>query len=74
MEPLKLKEPDSVTWSYDHEADVLYISFDQPKRSLTLDLGGGLFARYLKETGEITGFTILGVSKVVKLDSNLGKT
>ena len=68
MEPLKLKEPENVTWSYDKEGDVLYISFGKPKSSLTLDLGGGLLARYLKETGEITGLTILGVSKVVKPD------
>lgn len=68
MEPLTLREPESVTWSYDKEADVLYVSFGKPEASLTLDLGGGLLARYLKETGEITGLTLLGVSKVVKLE------
>lgn len=66
MEPLKLRDPESVTWSYDKEADVLDISFGQPSKSLTLDLGGGLFARYLKDTGEITGLTILGLSKMTK--------
>ena len=64
MEPLILKEPDNVTASYDKEADVLYISFGKPTPSLTLDLGGGLLARYVEETGEITGFTLLGVSEV----------
>ena len=64
MDPLKLKEPDNVTTSYDKEADVLYISFGKPTPSLTLDLGGGLLARYVEETGEITGFTLLGVSEV----------
>jgi uncharacterized protein YuzE len=68
LDPLKLKEPESVNWSYDKEGDVLYISFGKPKSSLTLDLGGGLLARYLKETGEVTGLTILGVSKVLKLE------
>jgi len=67
LDPLKLKEPESVNWSYDKEGDVLYISFGKPRPSLTLDLGGGLFARYLKETGEITGLTLLGVSKVVNV-------
>ena len=64
MEPLKLKEPENVITSYDQEADVLYISFGPSRPSLTLDLGGGLLARYLGETGEITGFTILDLSKV----------
>lgn len=67
MEPLKLKDPESVTWSYDKEADALDISFGQPRASLTLDLGGGLSARYLKDTGEIAGLTILGISKMTKL-------
>ena len=66
MDPLKLTAPESVVWNYDKEADVLYISFDQPRASLTLDLGGGLLARYLKETGEITGLTIVGLSKAIK--------
>jgi hypothetical protein len=66
MEPLKFKAPESVIWSYDKEADVLDISFGQLRASLTLDLGGGLFARYLKDTGEITGLTITGVSHMTK--------
>ena len=73
MEPLKLKAPESVNWSYDKEADVLYISFGKPRSSLTLDLGGGLLARYLQDSGEITGLTILGVSQVVKQDGTMGK-
>ncbi|PKB63598.1 MAG: hypothetical protein BZY80_06495 [SAR202 cluster bacterium Io17-Chloro-G2] len=64
MGPLKLKEPENVTTSYDKEADVLYISFGKPTPSLTLDLGRGLLARYIEETGDITGFTLLGVSEV----------
>ena len=66
MEPLKLEAPDSVTCSYDKEADVLYISFGEPRASLTLDLGCGVLARYLEETGDVTGLTILGLSSVVK--------
>jgi uncharacterized protein YuzE len=66
MEALKFKASESVIWSYDKEADVLDISFGQPRASLTLDLGSGLFARYLKDTGEITGLTIIGVSHMTK--------
>ena len=68
MEPLKLKASEKVTWSYDRDADVLYIPFDDPRASLTLDLGGGLLARYLNETGEITGLTLLGISKATAPD------
>jgi uncharacterized protein YuzE len=66
LEPLKFKEPENVTTSYDKEADVLYISFGMPRPSLTLDLGGGFLARYLGESGEITGFTILDISKATR--------
>ena len=66
MEPLKLEAPESVSWSYDKEADVLYISFGKPRKSLTLDLGEGLLARYLKDTGEVTGLTIVGISHMTK--------
>ena len=62
MEPLKLEAPESVSCSYDREADVLYISFGKPRKSLTLDLGEGLLARYQKDTGEVTGLTIVGIS------------
>lgn len=68
MEPLKLGAPKKVDWSYDKLADVLYMSFDNPRESLTLDLGDGLLARYLEETGEITGFTIIGISRLVEPD------
>ena len=68
MEPLKLGIPERVDWSYDKAADVLYMSFDHPRESLTLDLGDGLLARYEEETGEITGFTIIGISRLVQPD------
>ena len=66
MEQLNLKPPESASWSYDEEADVLYISFGKPAPSLSLDLGGGILARYVRETEEITGITVLGVSKAVR--------
>jgi uncharacterized protein YuzE len=69
MEPLKLKTEREVNWRYDKEADVLDVSFGSPQASLTLDLGGGIFARYIKETGEITGLTILGISEMTKKSS-----
>ena len=47
METLKILErPDSITWEYDQEADVLYLSVGAPESALSLDLGDGLVARY----------------------------
>ena len=68
MEPLTLGKPGKVDWSYDKAGDVLYMSFDHPRESLTLDLGDGLLARYQEETGEITGFTIIGISRLMEPD------
>ena len=66
MEQLKLRTPEGASWSYDEESDVLYISLGKPAPSLSLDLGGGILARYVKETEEITGITVLGISKVIE--------
>ncbi|MBI4339266.1 MAG: DUF2283 domain-containing protein [Chloroflexi bacterium] len=65
MNTLKMHRPGKVTWDYDREADTLYISFGKPVPALTMDLGGGLLARYIKDTGELVGFTIAGVRKMV---------
>ena len=66
MEVLKMKKPGQVTWDYDKEADTLYISFGEPRPALTLDLGSGILARYLEKTKEFVGFTIIGVSQILK--------
>jgi uncharacterized protein YuzE len=62
MEKLKFTEPKEVSRDYDKEADVLYVSFGKPTASLTLDLGSGILAHYIEETGELTGFTVLFAS------------
>jgi uncharacterized protein YuzE len=66
MATLKMEKPRKVTWDYDREADTLYISFGKPQPALTLDLGEGMLARYLEEDGELVGFTIIGVSRIVE--------
>jgi uncharacterized protein YuzE len=60
METLKLEEPNTVSWDYDEEADVLYISFGDPEPALTLDLGEGILARYRESDHALVGFTIVG--------------
>jgi len=60
METLKLEEPRAVSWEYDEDADVLYISFGEPEPALTLDLGEGVLARYREADNRLVGFTIIG--------------
>jgi uncharacterized protein YuzE len=47
MDALKiLEKPTSITWEYDEDADVLYLSMGEPQPGVSLDLGDGLVARY----------------------------
>jgi len=48
---------------YDPEADVLYISFGEPRPAEGLDIGDGTILRVDLETDEIVGLTILDFSK-----------
>ena len=59
-----LKIPDSqdkLQWSYDREADVLYISSDRPPPGVGIDLGNGLVVRYQEDSGELLGLTVIGL-------------
>ncbi len=61
METLKiLEKPDSITWEYDEEADVLYLSMGAPQPAISVDLGDGLVARYNQEKRLVVGLTVLG--------------
>ena len=48
---------------YDPEADILYISFGEPKPAEGLDIGDGTILRADPETNEAVGLTILNFSK-----------
>ena len=65
MATLKMEKPRKVNWDYDREADTLYVSFGKPRPALTMDLGEGMLARYRESDGELVGFTIVGVSRIV---------
>lgn len=66
MATLKLKAPERVNWSYDEEADVLYVSFGKPKPALTIDMGEGVLARYDEKTDDLLGFTFVGAKNILK--------
>lgn len=62
MESVKpLDEHGTFDWEYDAEADVLYLSHDQPAEALGVDAGDGLIFRYDEATGKLVGLTIMGV-------------
>ncbi|HEU4759410.1 MAG TPA: DUF2283 domain-containing protein [Dehalococcoidia bacterium] len=63
---LKLRDTERLTWDYDEEADVLYISFGEPRPALALDLGEGVLVRYQEEDGLMVGITIIGAREMLK--------
>lgn len=64
MEALKiLEKKEKLSWEYDEEADVLYISVGQPEKAVGVDVGEGVILRYKEDTGELVGLTILGVRR-----------
>ena len=47
MEALNISEKkDKIKWDYDAEADVLYISFGNPKNAEGVDIGEGTIIEY----------------------------
>ena len=50
-----------VSWDYDEEADVLYLSIGEPKPAIGVDIGEGVVARYDEEHKELVGVTLVGL-------------
>ncbi|MDP3027464.1 MAG: DUF2283 domain-containing protein [Nanoarchaeota archaeon] len=63
MEEL-IEKSDKISFEYDEEADVLYISFGKPEKALSLDLGSGIIARQ-SESGKLVGFTLIGLKSIL---------
>jgi len=61
---LKIPErTQNLSWEYDEEADVLYISVGKPQKSLGLDVGDGVIVRYRQDIAEVVGITIIGMKE-----------
>lgn len=58
-----LEKPDALSWEYDEEADVLYISIGEPRAAVTVDLGESVLARYDESEKEVVGLTIMNVRR-----------
>ena len=64
MEAIRiLEKKENLNWDYDEEADVLYISIGGPRKALGVDIGEGAIVRYVEETGEVIGLTLIGVKE-----------
>jgi uncharacterized protein YuzE len=56
-----LEKPSELTWDYDKDADVLYISIGKPRSGVGIDIGDGLIVRYDESNREVIGLTVIGV-------------
>ena len=64
MEALRILDtPDMLSWEYDEDGDVLYISVGEPRPAVTVDLGESVLARYDENEQKLVGITILNVGK-----------
>lgn len=64
METIKiLDKKENLSWDYDEEVDVLYISIGEPSKALGVDIGEGAIVRYVEETREVVGLTLIGVKE-----------
>jgi uncharacterized protein YuzE len=62
MEAIKiLEKPTMVSWDYDEEADVLYLSLGEPQPAVGVDIGEGVIVRYDELRQEVVGLTLLGL-------------
>ncbi len=62
MEALKILEgKPTLSWEYDEEGDVLYISVGESRPAIGLDIGEGIIIRYDEKQKEIVGITIIGI-------------
>lgn len=64
MEALRILDtPDVLSWEYDEDGDVLYISVGEPRPAVTVDLGESVLARYDENEQKLVGITILSVAR-----------
>lgn len=56
-----MERPAEVSWDYDEEADVLYLSVGNPRPAVGIDIGEGVVARYDEERKEVVGITLIGL-------------
>jgi uncharacterized protein YuzE len=53
-------------FSYDQEADVLYIAFDKGRKASSVSLNDNLVLRFDAQTGEAVGLTVLDFARLMQ--------
>ncbi|MEW6732911.1 MAG: DUF2283 domain-containing protein [Acidobacteriota bacterium] len=73
METIKIpKNGINVNWSYNEEADVLYLSIGMPRTAICIDIDEGLVVHYNEADKKVVGLTLIGLrTKALKIT---GKT
>ncbi len=68
MEAIRiLEKPTTITWDYDEDVDVLYLSRGKPQPAVGVDIGDGVIVRYDEARQEVVGLTMLGLrSRLLK--------
>ena len=62
MEAIRiLEKPKEISWDYDEEADVLYLSSGEPGKAVGVDVGEGVILRYDEKAKEVVGLTLIGL-------------
>lgn len=62
METIRILErPGALSWEYDEDADVLYLSVGEPRQAIGIDIGEGVIVRYDESNKEVVGLTIIGL-------------
>ena len=56
-----LEKPATLQWDYDEEADVLYLSVNEPRPAIGVDIGEGLVVRFEEAEQSVVGLTIIGL-------------
>jgi len=56
-----VEESSEVSWHYDSDADVLYLSLGEPRPAVGVDIGDGVIARYDEGERALVGLTLVGV-------------
>jgi uncharacterized protein YuzE len=56
-----LEKPTAITWDYDEDADVLYLSLGELQPAVGVDIGEGVIVRYDETRQEVVSLTVLGL-------------
>ena len=56
-----LEKSASISWDYDQDADVLYLSVGEPRPAVGVDIGEGVVLRYDVNRKEVVGLTLIGL-------------